>query len=61
VSDAIDISEKGSPECEVLENYKKVISGFKRQALHSYMLEFRHPITLEPMKFVSEMPDDIML
>ncbi len=31
----------------------------QRQALHSYSLEFIHPITGESMKFVQELPDDM--
>lgn len=31
----------------------------KRQALHSAKLEFRHPITKEPMCFVQRLPEDM--
>ncbi|MDO5089552.1 MAG: RluA family pseudouridine synthase [Leptotrichiaceae bacterium] len=30
----------------------------KRQMLHAYKLEFLHPVTGKPLKFISEIPDD---
>lgn len=30
----------------------------KRQMLHAYKLEFLHPVTREPLKFISEIPND---
>ncbi len=30
----------------------------KRQMLHAYKLEFFHPVTSEPMKFIGEIPED---
>ena len=30
----------------------------KRQMLHAYKLEFLHPVTEKPMKFISEIPED---
>ena len=35
------------------------IPGMKRQALHSYSLEFSHPITKEAMRFTAPLPDDM--
>ena len=35
------------------------IRGFRRQALHAAELEFAHPITGAPMRFVSPLPDDL--
>jgi len=35
--------------------YNKNPGPLKHQALHSYRLKFRHPITLEEMEFISEM------
>lgn len=35
------------------------LSCMKRQALHSHKLVFRHPITMEEMCFVSELPGDM--
>lgn len=32
----------------------------KRQALHSYSLDFIHPITKEPMHFTAPLPDDMI-
>jgi 23S rRNA pseudouridine1911/1915/1917 synthase len=31
----------------------------KRQALHSYRLEFTHPITRQPLSFTEDIPDDM--
>ena len=38
-----------NPECKLME----------RQALHSYRLEFTHPITKEEMVFVAPLPEDM--
>ena len=35
------------------------IANFKRQALHSYYIEFAHPITCEIMKFEIDLPYDM--
>lgn len=33
----------------------------KRQSLHSWMLEFAHPITKEPLAFTAAVPDDMAI
>ena len=33
--------------------------GMKRHALHSYFIEFEHPITNELLRFTARMPDDM--
>jgi 23S rRNA pseudouridine1911/1915/1917 synthase len=38
---------------------KQVLATLKRQALHSYKLEFKHPSTGKNMSFVSELPEDL--
>jgi len=38
---------------------KDAITALNRQALHSYKLEFLHPITGKELSFVSELPEDI--
>lgn len=38
--------------------YNQDFEYMSRQALHSYKLVFTHPITLEKMEFVSELPQD---
>jgi len=38
---------------------KEILHDLKRQALHSYKLEFEHPITGERMSFVSELPEEL--
>ncbi|RZI45993.1 RluA family pseudouridine synthase [Rickettsiales endosymbiont of Peranema trichophorum] len=35
------------------------ITQFRRQALHATALEFEHPITLEPVRCASNLPEDI--
>ncbi len=35
------------------------LTALKRQALHAAVLAFEHPITGEPLRFESEMPDDM--
>lgn len=39
--------------------YNPDYSVIKRQALHSYRLEFIHPITGQDMEFVAELPEDM--
>ena len=39
--------------------YNPDYSVIKRQALHSYKLKFRHPITGENLEFCAELPDDM--
>lgn len=39
--------------------YNPDYSVIQRQALHSYKLSFKHPITKEIMEFVAELPDDM--
>jgi len=38
--------------------YNSKDTRMKRQALHSYSLMFKHPITGEDMKFISDLPND---
>ena len=42
------------------DDARKVVNGFKRQALHAYMLQFEHPRTGEIMRFEAPLPDDMM-
>lgn len=39
--------------------YHPDFTKIKRQALHSYRLEFTHPITREPLVFTAPLPDDM--
>lgn len=41
--------------------YNPDYSVIKRQALHSYRLEFAHPISGVPMSFTAELPEDMRL
>ena len=38
--------------------YHPVFDRISRQALHSFQLEFAHPITKEPMRFLAPVPED---
>lgn len=38
---------------------KRLVSSFKRQALHAYKLSFDHPITNERMEFEAPLADDM--
>ncbi len=39
--------------------YNPNMKQIKRQALHSYSLEFNHPVTKQPMRFEAEIPSDM--
>ncbi|MFN7103787.1 MAG: RluA family pseudouridine synthase [Pseudorhizobium sp.] len=41
------------------EPAKTVVNGFRRQALHAFLLAFEHPRTGEVMEFEAPMPDDM--
>lgn len=38
---------------------KRILALIKRQALHAYRLGFAHPVTGEPMEFISPLPADM--
>ena len=40
-------------------NLKKLVSLFPRQALHSYKIEFVHPISEKQIKITCDLPDDM--
>ena len=40
-------------------SYPEIVRNFKRQALHSSELSFRHPFSGETMKFQSDLPEDM--
>jgi 23S rRNA pseudouridine1911/1915/1917 synthase len=41
------------------EPLKGTVSGFRRQALHAWLLAFRHPTTHMSMRFEAPMPEDM--
>lgn len=41
------------------EDVQEKLSGFKRQALHSYKVILHHPATGKEMEFTSELPEDM--
>jgi 23S rRNA pseudouridine1911/1915/1917 synthase len=42
------------------EQARPIISRFRRQALHAYLLQIEHPRTGEIMRFESDLPRDLM-
>ena len=41
------------------DNARTVVNGFRRQALHAFMLQFEHPTTGEVMHFEAPAPGDL--
>ncbi len=41
------------------EKAQDAINGFKRQALHAFVIGFKHPTTGEDLKFEAELPNDM--
>ncbi len=41
------------------EEMKLALRGFRRQALHAETLEFKHPVTGEPVRCSAPLPDDL--
>jgi 23S rRNA pseudouridine1911/1915/1917 synthase len=37
----------------------EALRGFKRQALHAETLEFKHPVSGEPVRCTAPVPDDM--
>ena len=52
----IPLFEKGVPKPDA-----KLPYGLSRQALHSWKLDFIHPITKEPMHFEAPVPEDMRI
>lgn len=52
-------SRRNNPQKNFSEKAKEAINGFKRQALHAYMIGFIHPITKEHLTFETELPNDM--
>jgi 23S rRNA pseudouridine1911/1915/1917 synthase len=38
---------------------QEAVHGFRRQGLHAYLLGFRHPRSLEPMRWEADLPNDM--
>ena len=41
------------------EPVRRAITGFRRQALHAYLIEFRHPRSGEQRRLICELPNDM--
>ncbi len=59
VGDQLYNSCRKNPVKELSKEIKESIQHFPRQALHSYKLNFEHPISKEAMSFEIELPDDL--
>lgn len=42
----------------ISDELREAVQGFKRQALHAYSLQFKHPITGDNIELVTEVPED---
>jgi 23S rRNA pseudouridine1911/1915/1917 synthase len=36
-----------------------LVRGFPRQALHAFLIQFRHPVTDNVLRFESALPQDV--
>ena len=52
-------SRRNNPQKNFSEHAKEAINGFKRQALHAYLIGFVHPVTKETLTFETELPNDM--
>lgn len=43
------------------ESVQKIVGGFRRQALHAYLLQFEHPRTGDIMRFEAPVPMDMQV
>jgi len=48
-----------SPSRVLSEGTRKVVQGFHRQALHAYLLGFKHPGSQAPVRWEAELPSDM--
>jgi len=48
-----------NPPADIPEPSRTAIAALKRQALHAQLLEFKHPISHEPMSFNAPLPADL--
>jgi len=48
-----------NPAANIPDPTRNAIIALKRQALHAQLLEFKHPISGEPLSFRAPLPDDL--
>jgi len=48
-----------NPSADIAEPSRSAIAALKRQALHAQLLEFKHPISHELMRFEAPLPEDL--
>jgi len=47
------------PAADIPEPSRSVIDALKRQALHAELLEFKHPVSGQPLSFKAPLPEDL--
>ena len=52
-------SRRNNPQKNFSDAAKDAINKFDRQALHAYLIGFKHPVTKEPLTFETELPNDM--
>lgn len=59
IGDQLYNSAKKNPHKDISDNLKKIIQDFPRQALHSFKIEFIHPINQKLLSFKIDLPHDL--
>jgi 23S rRNA pseudouridine1911/1915/1917 synthase len=60
IGDPVYVAGRGAKRLGKLpDSVRQAVSGFKRQALHAYLLGFVHPASGEYLEFRSRLPSDI--
>lgn len=49
------------PGAEIREPARQAISALRRQALHAELLEFKHPISGQPLSFRAQLPPELAI
>ncbi|GDX35991.1 pseudouridine synthase [Alphaproteobacteria bacterium] len=59
IGDQLYNSAKKNLGKDISDNLKKILQDFPRQALHSFKIEFTHPINHQFLSFKIDLPDDL--
>lgn len=59
IGDQLYNSAKKNFGKDLSDNLKEILQNFPRQALHSYKIEFTHPINHQFLSFKIDLPDDL--
>ena len=52
-------SRRNNPQKNFSDAAKQALGAFNRQALHAYLIGFKHPVTKEALTFETELPNDM--